>query len=73
VIVEPSAPSITAALRPLIAGPALRRQLGLAAERLVDGRGTERVADMVLTLAQECRVLPARRRNRRAALSIAQR
>jgi spore coat polysaccharide biosynthesis protein SpsF len=73
VIAEPNAASIAAALRPLVAVPGLRRQVGLAAERLVDGRGTERVAEMVLTLAHECRVLPAQRRSRRAALSIVER
>jgi spore coat polysaccharide biosynthesis predicted glycosyltransferase SpsG len=54
-IAEPVVASIAAALRPLVLGAGLRRQFSQAAERLVDGRGTERVAEMVSRLVLDLR------------------
>jgi spore coat polysaccharide biosynthesis predicted glycosyltransferase SpsG len=52
VVVGPDASAIADALQPLVIGSALRRRFSLAAERLVDGRGTERVAELVCGLAR---------------------
>ena len=42
---------IADALQPLLIGAELRRRFGHAGERLVDGRGTERVAGLILQVA----------------------
>jgi len=50
-LVEPfSSESVVAALRGAIADAGARREMALAARGLVDGRGTERVAEAVLAL-----------------------
>jgi spore coat polysaccharide biosynthesis protein SpsF len=51
VVSERDPEAITEHLRPLVIGAQLRRRYSLAAEHLVDGRGTERVADLVADLA----------------------
>jgi len=76
VISDPAVVSVATALRPLVVGAGLRRQFSQAAERMVDGRGTERVADMVSSLAvargatgresrRACRTRHAARKQRR--------
>jgi spore coat polysaccharide biosynthesis protein SpsF len=53
VVAERTTNGIAEALGPLLAGTHLRRRYSLAAEQLVDGRGAERVAELLSGLAAE--------------------
>lgn len=53
VVAERATDAIAETLGPLIVGAQLRRRYSLAAEQLVDGRGAERVADLLSGLATD--------------------
>jgi UDP-N-acetylglucosamine 2-epimerase len=62
VVVEQRPETIVDALQPLVVGAGLRRRFSQAAERFVDGRGTERVAELLTRLLSDRR--KAERRGR---------
>jgi spore coat polysaccharide biosynthesis protein SpsF len=72
VVAERATDSIAETLDPLIVGAQLRRRYSLAAEQLVDGRGAERVAELLSGLAADreraCRRSARRRGSRRTLL-----
>jgi spore coat polysaccharide biosynthesis protein SpsF len=72
VIAKRTTDAIAEALGPLLVGAQLRRRYSLAAEQLVDGRGAERVADLLSGLATERERAGRRAARRRGAASLAQ-
>jgi spore coat polysaccharide biosynthesis protein SpsF len=52
VVADRTPEAIADAVQPLVVGAGLRRRLGYAAERFVDGRGTDRVAELLLRLTK---------------------
>lgn len=70
VIAERTTDGIAATLGPLLDGAQLRRRYSLAAEQLVDGRGAERVAELLGGLAAERERAGRRAARRRGAQSL---